>query len=299
MSKSIPGSHSPALRGGSAAALLKGGNAQQTSAATPAAPTVVTSTMTPTTATAEPSGLLKDLKAHLSKPVRVGLKDGKQLSGLLWAFDAGMGILVLEIPKSVTPAVSLASSEDYPTTAAAFPTSTLSSMKVAAQGGDASGSRTNFHIVKLRTVSKVEKLQGPNASTLETANMTELSRDINVAAAEAREKAATSEAMKRYAKVGVGVSLLGQDVFDALSKTLPCRWSDRHIIVMDEIVISPDGYDVASVPKYQLSTLQALADGKEVQGVPEDGKAKATRWQRVSKVLDGERKKILAKRTVP
>jgi hypothetical protein len=54
---------------------------------------------------------------------------------------------------------------------------------------------------------------------------------------------------------------------------------------------------VASVPKYQLSTLQALVDGKDVPDVPEDGKAKATRWQRVSKVLDGERKKILARKS--
>lgn len=58
---------------------------------------------------------------------------------------------------------------------------------------------------------------------------------------------------------------------------------------------SPDKYDTATVPQYQQSILQALADGKDVAGVPEDAKAKATRWQRVSKVLHGERKKIQAK----
>ena len=58
---------------------------------------------------------------------------------------------------------------------------------------------------------------------------------------------------------------------------------------------SPDNYSAATVPQYQLATLQALAEGKQVAGVAEDAKAKATRWQRVSKVLDGERKKILAK----
>lgn len=58
---------------------------------------------------------------------------------------------------------------------------------------------------------------------------------------------------------------------------------------------SPEGYDTASVPGYTLPTLQALASGKQVPGVPEDGKSKATRWERVTKVLEGERRKISAK----
>lgn len=41
--------------------------------------------------------------------------------------------------------------------------------------------------------------------------------------------------------------------------------------------------------------LQALADGKDAPGAPPDGKQKATRWQRVSKVLEGERRKILSR----
>lgn len=130
-----------------------------------------------------------------------------------------MDAVVLEIPKAAMSVVSLGKSEEYPSTAAAYPTSTLSSLKVAAQGGDASGSRTNFQIIKLRNVAKVERLQGAGAAALEKAKMTEITRDVNVAAAEARERAATSEALKRAARIGVGVSSLGQDVFDALNKT--------------------------------------------------------------------------------
>jgi hypothetical protein len=164
--------------------------------------------------------LVKDLNQLLSQPVKVQLVDGKQHTGLLWAFDTRIGIVVLEIPKASTSAVKLSTSDDYPTNAAAYPTSSLSSVKVAAQGGDASGSRTNFQIVKLQRVAKVEKVQsGPQAAALEKAKMTEISRDINVAAAEARERAATSEALKRANKIGVGVSSLAQEIFDALSKT--------------------------------------------------------------------------------
>lgn len=166
------------------------------------------------------SPLIKDLNQFLSQPVKVQLVDGKQHTGLLWAFDTRIGIVVLEIPKSSTSAVKLSTSDEYPVNAAAYPTSSLSSVKVAAQGGDASGSRTNFQIVKLQRLAKVERVQsGPQAAALEKAKMTEISRDINVAAAEARERAATTEALKRANRIGVGVSSLAQEVFDALSKT--------------------------------------------------------------------------------
>lgn len=62
---------------------------------------------------------------------------------------------------------------------------------------------------------------------------------------------------------------------------------------MDEFVVSPDGYDTATVPNVPTSTLKALAEGKEVSGAPEDARSQATRWQRVTKVLEGERKKLL------
>ncbi|MCO5589875.1 hypothetical protein L7F22_043844 [Adiantum nelumboides] len=267
---------------------------------------------TPTTTTKDNinPNILTELKGATSQPIRLHLQGGETQTGLLYSYDVGMGIVALEVPKAFLKALIESNKSDpsaYPSTAASYPTALSSSVKLAAQGGDSTSAKTNFEIIPLRRVQRVERLQAVNATNsnggnisqtalqaLHSSKLTPIKKDINVAAAEARERAATTEAIKRAAKIGVGVSKLGQDVFDGLSKTLPCRWADRHIIVMDEFAISPDKYDTASIPNVPLSTLQAIAEGKQVEGAPEEAKGQATRWQRVTKVLEGERKKILA-----
>ena len=54
----------------------------------------------------------------------------------------------------------------------------------------------------------------------------------------ARESRAISMSKLANSRIGVGVSKLGQEIFDELSKTLPTIWSKTDIIVMDDIVIS-------------------------------------------------------------
>lgn len=37
------------------------------------------------------------------------------------------------------------------------------------------------------------------------------------------------------AKTGVGVSSEAQQVFDALSKTMPCQWKQQNIVILNEV----------------------------------------------------------------
>ncbi|KAI8062911.1 anticodon-binding domain-containing protein [Gongronella butleri] len=86
----------------------------------------------------------------------------------------------------------------------------------------------------------------------------------------AREQEAVRSIRQQAAKIGVGVTKDAQDIFDALTKTLPCRWANDTIVVMDEVIITPP-YDVANC-KANTSAAASLA--------------------RVKKVLEGERRRL-------
>jgi len=65
-------------------------------------------------------------------------------------------------------------------------------------------------------------------------------------------------------------------VFDALSRTMPCRWDAERIVVLDAVVIFPP---------------YGTADCKAVKGVASGSLG------RVKKVLEMERKKLAANPT--
>jgi len=85
-----------------------------------------------------------------------------------------------------------------------------------------------------------------------------------------REIHAVKETQAALARIGVGVTQKAQDIFDALSKTLPCRWAKESIVVLDEVMINPP-YDIDDC-KANQSASGSLA--------------------RVKKVLEGERKRL-------
>ncbi|KAF9346749.1 hypothetical protein BGX26_001742 [Mortierella sp. AD094] len=85
-----------------------------------------------------------------------------------------------------------------------------------------------------------------------------------------REQQAVREVQAAAARIGVGVTSIAQDIFDALSKTLPCRWAKDSIVVMDEVIISPP-YEPENC-KANPSSSNSLA--------------------RVKKVLEGERMRL-------
>lgn len=65
------------------------------------------------------------------------------------------------------------------------------------------------------------------------------------------------------AKVGVGVTKEAQSIFDCLSKTMPCVWSGRTIVVMDTVTIEPP-YTVDNVSQMSGGESAALERLKKV-----------------------------------
>ncbi|KAL8512738.1 hypothetical protein ACS0TY_019028 [Phlomoides rotata] len=55
---------------------------------------------------------------------------------------------------------------------------------------------------------------------------------------QAREETAIRQAVTEAERIGVGVTPEAQNIFDALSKTLPVRWDRTTIVVINEVRVS-------------------------------------------------------------
>merc|ERR1719506_3312632 len=95
---------------------------------------------------------------------------------------------------------------------------------------------------------------------LNTAFVKELERALE------REAAAVKAARVAMMRIGVGVTAEGQEIFDSLSKTMPCVWEDKAIVILNEVVIeSPYTPDHVSSRSGDQATLDRVKKVLEAQ----------------------------------
>jgi len=79
---------------------------------------------------------------------------------------------------------------------------------------------------------------------------------VDLAALQAREDQTIREMKKKDMQKGKGVSAEAQELFDAISRTLPTRWADTQIVVNDSVLIQAP---------YTLDSIKAPADKHQAQ----------------------------------
>ncbi|CAK9859551.1 unnamed protein product [Sphagnum jensenii] len=95
-----------------------------------------------------------------------------------------------------------------------------------------SGPRQNLRFLKVNYVKNV-MLLGQAEEQFELKNPY-----LDMTSLRNREEAAIRQAEAEAERFGVGVTQEAQDIFDALSKTLPVRWEKTAILVMNEVRVS-------------------------------------------------------------
>uniref|UniRef100_A0A7N0TEX8 AD domain-containing protein n=1 Tax=Kalanchoe fedtschenkoi TaxID=63787 RepID=A0A7N0TEX8_KALFE len=152
--------------------------------------------------------------------------------------------------------------EDFQAQVIAFdrPTNIL-----ALQEGSKTGPRRNVRLLKANYIKEFRVL-GRGDDPIDSSKCY-----VDMNSVLAREEAAVRQAEAEAERIGVGVSAEAQNLFDALSKTLPVRWDKTAIVVMNEVRVSS--------PYLPESVTGGTASANE----------------RVRKVLEFERKRLLTR----
>lgn len=124
---------------------------------------------------------------------------------------------------------------------------TKSSKQQKQQQSATSNSPLDYRVIKTSFIKDVVVLDKPKALSNKGGNNSQKAFSnlepsigpVSMEAATKREQAAVKKAKELRFTRGVGVTREGQMVFDAIYKTLPCRWHEKSIIVFDEVRVDP------------------------------------------------------------
>jgi len=131
---------------------------------------------------------------------------------------------------------------------------------VLQDGADTPTQRKSYRIINTSFVLKTQFL-GSVTSDLRPV------RPVDLEKVKIKEAAALAEAQKELDRIGVGVTSEAQRIFNALAKTLPCRWDNDTIIVFDDLrIVSPyrveDATGGAQTSANELNRVKRVLDGE-------------------------------------
>ncbi|XP_049347493.1 uncharacterized protein LOC125812031 [Solanum verrucosum] len=107
-----------------------------------------------------------------------------------------------------------------------------SNILVLQEGVSASGPKRDIRLLKANYIKEFSFL-GQNQDPLDTSKCY-----LDLSSLQAREDSALRQAEIDAERFGIGVTAEAQNIFDALSKTLPVRWDKTVIVVMNEVRVS-------------------------------------------------------------
>ena len=108
---------------------------------------------------------------------------------------------------------------------------------------------------------------------------------VNLPNVLARENAAVRAQSERFATRGVGVTKEAQEVFDALARTMRCRWQGKTIVVVDAMVAVEEPYLPENCKSLEgpgaVSGSGATTGGGEAQAAQQTGERALGRIRKV------------------
>lgn len=91
------------------------------------------------------------------------------------------------------------------------------------------------HGITIIKRKNIEKVVESNAPANVVAASDEQLPEVDARRMQEKEERAVKAAQLEAAKIGIGVTEKAQQLFDAISKTLPAHWEDKNIVVLEEV----------------------------------------------------------------